>query len=134
MTPRRRREPLPFPVRTEEDYARAIALLDDLVPLDRPSAAERDFIDIMLPVVEAYESRHHRFEAAPLAPLDLLRSLMEDQGMNASDLGRLLGARSLGGAILRGERELSKTHIRILAERFKMNPAVFLAPGKGERE
>jgi antitoxin component HigA of HigAB toxin-antitoxin module len=47
--------------------------------------------------------------------------------MNSSKLGELLGNnRSLGAKILRGERQLSKAHIRILAERFKVNPALFL--------
>lgn len=38
----------------------------------------------------------------------------------------LLGDRGLGHRILAGERELSKTHIRILAEHFAPNPAVLL--------
>jgi antitoxin component HigA of HigAB toxin-antitoxin module len=46
--------------------------------------------------------------------------------MSAPDLGRLLGNRPLGAAILRGERGLSKTHIRTLADRFKANPGLFL--------
>lgn len=46
--------------------------------------------------------------------------------MTASDLGNLLGSRSLGSKILRGERELSKTHLRMLAERFKVDAGLFL--------
>jgi hypothetical protein len=41
-------------------------------------------------------------------------------------LGALLGNRSLGSKILRGERELSKTHLRILADRFKVEAGLFL--------
>lgn len=116
----------PFPVRSERDHAQAIAILNQLVPLDRPTPVERDFVDIMLPVVEAYEACHHAIDTSGISSLDLLRSLLADHGMSAADLGRLLGNRSLGSAILRGERELNKTHIKILAERFKLNPAVFL--------
>jgi antitoxin component HigA of HigAB toxin-antitoxin module len=46
--------------------------------------------------------------------------------MTASDLGELLGNRSLGSKVLRGERELSKTHLRILAERFKVDAGLLL--------
>lgn len=46
--------------------------------------------------------------------------------MNESDLGRLLGDRSLGHRILNGERELSKVHIRTLAAHFSLNPAALL--------
>lgn len=119
----------PFPVRSERDHAQAIAILDQLVPLDRPTPVERDFIDIMLPVVEAYEARHHAIDTSGISPLDLLRSLMEDHGLSAADLGRLLGNRSLGSAILRGERQLSKAHIMILADRFKLSPGAFLTAG-----
>lgn len=101
-------------------------MLNGTVALDRPSKAQRDFVDIMIPVVEDYEAQHHRTDTSDITPLALLRSLLADHAMTASDLGRLLGNRSLGGAILRGERELSKTHVKILAERFKLDPGVFL--------
>ena len=42
--------------------------------------------------------------------------------MTASDLGRLLGNRTLGAAILAGRRNLSKAHIKKLAEHFKVEP------------
>jgi antitoxin component HigA of HigAB toxin-antitoxin module len=51
---------------------------------------------------------------------------MDEHGMNESDLGRLLGDRSLGRRILTGERGLSKKHIRALAEHFALNPAALL--------
>ena len=46
--------------------------------------------------------------------------------MSASDLGRLLGDRSLGPRILNGDRALSKAHIKILANHFNVSPAVLL--------
>ena len=61
-----------------------------------------------------------------MTPVELLRSLMTEHGMSESDLGRLLGDRSLGHRILRGQRELSKAHIRILSEHFSLDAAAFL--------
>jgi len=61
-----------------------------------------------------------------MTPVDLIRSLMSEHDMSESDLGRLLGDRSLGHRILTGERELSKRHIHILAEHFSLNPAALL--------
>jgi antitoxin component HigA of HigAB toxin-antitoxin module len=46
--------------------------------------------------------------------------------MTASDLGRLLGNRTLGAAILAGRRALSKTHIKKPAEHFGVEPGLFL--------
>ena len=54
------------------------------------------------------------------------RRILAEQGLSGSDLGRLLGSRPLGSAVLRGERELSKAHIRTLAEHFKVSTDLFL--------
>jgi len=51
---------------------------------------------------------------------------MAENGMKAIDLGRLLDSRSVASQILHGKRGLSKTHIRILAERFNVEPGLFL--------
>jgi len=51
--------------------------------------------------------------------------MLKEQSLTGSDLGRLPGNRPLGGAILRGERELSKAHIRILADHFKVSTDLF---------
>jgi antitoxin component HigA of HigAB toxin-antitoxin module len=48
--------------------------------------------------------------------------------MTSSALGELLGHRSLGSKLLRGKRQLSKTHIRILADHFKVRADLFLGP------
>ena len=58
---------------------------------------------------------------------DTLTRLLDVHGLTASDLGRLLGNRTLGSAILRGDRDLSKAHILTLAERFKVSPVLFFA-------
>lgn len=51
--------------------------------------------------------------------------------MNASDLGRLLGNRQTGHAILSGQRPLSKRHISILSERFRLSPEAFFSVPDG---
>jgi len=51
---------------------------------------------------------------------------LEENNMSGSDLGRLLGNRTLGSALLSGKRKLSKTHIKILAERFRVDASLFL--------
>ena len=57
----------------------------------------------------------------------VLRHLMDEHGMNAGDLSRLLGgSRNLGAMILRGERNVTLPHVRALAAHFKVSPKVFL--------
>ncbi len=47
-------------------------------------------------------------------------------GLSASDLGRLLRNRGLGATLLAGRRQLSKTHIRVLAAHFRLEAGYFL--------
>jgi plasmid maintenance system antidote protein VapI len=46
--------------------------------------------------------------------------------MSASDLGRILGNRTLGPAIIRGDRKISKANAIKLGKYFKLNPGIFL--------
>jgi HTH-type transcriptional regulator / antitoxin HigA len=53
--------------------------------------------------------------------------LLDENGMNASDLARLLDIHpSMGSKILRGERSLTVDHLRKLCDRFKVNPRLFM--------
>lgn len=115
------------PIRDTADYDNAVEILDRLAVLDRRTADQDDYLETLTTLVGKYDDENHTADLAQLSPLDSLQYLMERHGMNSSKLGELLGNnRSLGGKILRGERQLSKTHLRILAERFKVNPFLFL--------
>lgn len=59
-------------------------------------------------------------------PVERLQFILDEHAMSASDLGRLLGDRPLGHRILSGQRELSKVHIRKLADHFKLDPGYFM--------
>ena len=90
------------------------------------NADQEDYFEAIATFVEKYEAKQHAIENAELTPAELIRSLMDEHDMSESDLGRLLGDRSLGHRVLSGERELSKAHVRILAKHFSLNPAALL--------
>jgi len=113
------------PIRDKADYDNAIEMLDSLVGF-RLNQDQTDYVEVMTTLVGAYEDAHHAIDTSDISGLDSLKFLLEQSGMTASDLGNLLGNRSLGSKILRGERELSKAHLRILADRFKVNAGLFL--------
>jgi antitoxin component HigA of HigAB toxin-antitoxin module len=59
--------------------------------------------------------------------LDALRALLDEHGMSAADLARLLGVhRSMGWKLLKGERALTARYLQILSERFKVSADLFL--------
>lgn len=118
-----------WPLRTEGDYHLAVEVVDRLVVKgeENLNEAECDQLEIFTTLIEVYENEHHGIDLPGLAPVDFLKKLMDEHNMNASDLGRLLGDRSLGCRILTGERKLSKKHVRILSEHFRIDPGAFLS-------
>ncbi len=89
---------------------------------------QADYFAVMADFVAAYEAtRRTGKDSNPRAPLDKLKYLLEENGMTAADFSRLLGSdRTLGAKILCGERNLTVPHLRILSERFKVSPALFI--------
>jgi HTH-type transcriptional regulator/antitoxin HigA len=116
---------MPRPLHDDVDYRNALRVLDSMAGFEL-NADQDDYFDAISTFVKKYESEHHAIEKSALSPVQLIRSLLDEHKMNESDLGRLLGDRSLGHRILSGERELSKVHIRMLAEHFCLNPAALL--------
>ena len=117
------------PLRSVRDYNAAAAILDTLAVRAEGSLddGEQDYLDTLTLLVEDYDREHFRFPKSEVDdPLAILKHLMGESGMTQSDLGRLLGNRSLASLILNGHRQLSKTQIRKLATRFKVSPALFL--------
>ncbi|MCI0639643.1 MAG: helix-turn-helix domain-containing protein [Gemmataceae bacterium] len=118
------------PLRSDDDYDAALALLDSLAirPEGSLDPAEQDYLDTLTMLVEAYD-REHYADAKERDALSMLKYVMEESGMTQADLGRLLGNRALASLILNGHRQLSKSHIRKLADHFKVSPALFLQEG-----
>ena len=118
------------PIRSEADYDQAIEILKDLAGrTDDPgfTAGERDYTDTLSQLVGCYEKVHYPRTGKRPTPIELLKFLMGQNDMNSSDLGELLGSgRGQASMILNGKRELSKANIRVLADRFKVNPGLFL--------
>lgn len=116
----------PHVIRDEAEYEAVIELLDKLLARPKLSKGQTEFFETWSVLVAAYESEQHTVDDAAITGLDALKHLLDENEMTASDLGELLGNRSLGSKILRGERELSKAHLRIVADRFKVDAGLFL--------
>ena len=92
------------------------------------TTGEQAYLEVLIDLAERYEARQAEQNlASGRDGVERLRFLMEEHGLNASDLGRLLGSRDLGSKILRRERELSKAHLLILAGRFGVDPGLFFS-------
>ena len=115
------------PLKNEARYDAAVSFLKTLAVRDEDSLdkGQKAYLDALTHFVGDYEQEHHRIEARRMGPLDALKYLMGVNGMKPIDLGELLGNRSTASQILNGKRGLSKTHIAILSERFRVDAGLF---------
>jgi HTH-type transcriptional regulator/antitoxin HigA len=116
----------PAAVHNEVAYANAVEVMDALTSLPELNKDQVRYLDTLSVLVEAYEDEHHHIDVSHVSPVDALRQLMAEHDMSASDLGRVLGERSLGPKILNGDRDLSKAHVRKLADHFGVRADLFL--------
>jgi HTH-type transcriptional regulator/antitoxin HigA len=117
---------VPHAIMDQADYDNTAELVGRLAVISKPTKGQRQYLETLVQLIDAYDAEHNAIDTSDIKPLDLLSSLLADHEMTASDLGRLLGNRELGSKILRGDRELSKTNIKKLADHFKVSPAAFM--------
>jgi HTH-type transcriptional regulator/antitoxin HigA len=103
-------------VQVMEGLSRAIAHAE-------ASPEEKVLHSLLAMLVQEYDDRVYPIPAGD--PLRVLHFLMEQHELRPADLTPIFGARSIASLVLNGKRELSKMHIRKLAERFHVSPAVF---------
>jgi antitoxin component HigA of HigAB toxin-antitoxin module len=116
----------PAAIHDDVAYENAMELVNRLTSLPRLTKGQTKYLDTLTILVERYEDETDGVAPQGIGALAVLRFLMKDRNMTASDLGRLLGDRSLGPKILSGDRALSKTHIKILAKHFHISASVLL--------
>jgi HTH-type transcriptional regulator/antitoxin HigA len=114
------------PLRSAENFRRAGLILDRLIGRDDLTAGQRDYLAALVRFVKDYEERRTEKRMNSLTPLELLKHLMNENGLNTSNLGHILGSRGLASEVLRGKRGLSKALIARLAHRFRVDPGLFL--------
>jgi len=72
---------------------------------------------------QACEEEHHAIPDA--SPLEVLRTLMDANGLRRKDLVSIFGSESIVSEVLHKKRDLNKTHIEKLSKRFHISPAAF---------
>ena len=117
----------PQAIQDDVQYANTLEVIDRLMAIAEATKGQAVYLETLVQLVQAYEAEHHAIETADISGLDSLKHLLNENGMNASDLARLLEVHvSLGSKILKGERSLTVEHIRKLAVQFKVSPSLFL--------
>ena len=105
------------PIKTEDDYAAALADIDRLMgsPVDTPDG---DRLEILVTLVEAYEELHWPID--PPDPISLILHVMEANGWQQKDLAALIGSQPRASEILNRRRPLTLPMIRALSTQWKL--------------
>lgn len=81
------------PIKTEADYDDAISRINRLLDLNPPPGSKEDNeLDILSTLVEVYEDEY--YPVLPPDPVDAIKVVMEEKGMNNKALIPLLGSKS----------------------------------------
>jgi len=114
----------PRPLHDKVDFENVTEITDAMAG-HKLSADQEDYFDLLCRLIEDYEKK--RLDTPKVTGLEALQHLLDAHDMSAADLARLLDVhRTLGGMILRGERQLTLAHVRTLAKHFSVSADLFL--------
>jgi HTH-type transcriptional regulator / antitoxin HigA len=116
---------LTTPIKTEEEYDRALQVFEPLFFKKNRTPEERAFYLLLRTLIEKYEEEHYPMPSSP--PHELLQFIMESNGLRQTDLVALgLGSGGVVSEIVNGKRAISKAQAKILADRFKVSSSLFI--------
>jgi HTH-type transcriptional regulator/antitoxin HigA len=115
------------PIRSKRELGSAMKIAGHLATYDEGTleAGEQDYLDALTILIEDYQ-RRHSLELPQIEPRAILKHLMEQRDMTATELGRVIGSQSNASLILSGKRAISKRVMRLLGQHFGVKPEVFL--------
>lgn len=134
MSPMMERYQLHFaalaPVTSKEQNRTYRKALLELETRSHLAAEQQQYAHHLAALIEQYERA--KYPDADVSPTDVIRELMEANGLRQRDLAGILGGghESVVSEILNEKRPLSRAHIEKLSQRFLVSPAVFFPPLK----
>jgi HTH-type transcriptional regulator/antitoxin HigA len=121
----------PRVTQSDEDFDRLAADLEALDALQDTCEDTRELdpeeLELQALLAHLCTEYEDRTVAPPDAsPLEVLKFLMEQNGLRPVDLLDIFGSRAVASQVLNGKRELSKNHARALASRFQISMEAFI--------
>ena len=105
---------LPKPIRAETEHTRLTALLLELDEREDLSPEEEALAEVLTLLIEDYEEK--TYPMPRVSPNESLKALMKDRGLKHKDIWPVLGNKGAATEILSGQRSISKSQAKRLAE------------------
>ena len=93
------------PIRSEIEYRKAMDELRELF-MKPKGTKEYDRAEILEILIEDYEEKNHPVEDPD--PIEAIKYLMDEAGMNQTELGRIIGDKAKASLILNRKRKLNR--------------------------
>lgn len=119
------------PIRTDDEHDAALRRVEELWQAPDGSA-ESDELEVLAMLIDAYEDTRWPIEVPDA--VDVLRYVMDQRSMSASDLTPFIGHRGHVYDILNRRRRLSLTMIQRLHEGLHIPADLLVKPVKLENE
>jgi HTH-type transcriptional regulator/antitoxin HigA len=117
------------PIHTDADYRAALKNVSALFNNEpEPGTPEGDYFDIMITLIEAYESK--QFPVDLPTPIDAIKFRMEQSGLSAADLAPAIGRTNRVYEVLNGKRALTLPMIWKLHDLFGIPAESLIKPVK----
>ncbi len=116
------------PIRSERDYAAALARVETLMDTDR-TQSEDDELDVLATLVEVYEDRRFPMDAPD--PIEAIKFRMQQLDKTQSELAPIFGSRAKASEVLRGKRGLALKMILALHAHLGIPADVLIRDGGG---
>jgi HTH-type transcriptional regulator/antitoxin HigA len=117
------RQGAPRLIRNEDELAEYTQALFELTAKPDPTPDEEEAIELISLLIDHYETEHYPLPEAE--PAEVLRFLLEQNGLSQRDIAPELGSESTVSLVLSSKRQLNRDHIARLSRRFNVSPAVF---------
>jgi HTH-type transcriptional regulator / antitoxin HigA len=117
------KEEAPKIVSSPQQHQAYISRLLDLQRKAHRTAEETETAKLLVVLIADYEAKHFIVEKA--SGVEVLKELMDANGLRQKDLADDLGGESIVSLILNEKRQLNRQQMEKLSHRFHVSPAVF---------
>jgi HTH-type transcriptional regulator / antitoxin HigA len=117
------KEEAPKTISSREQHEAYNSRLLELQRKVRRTAEETETAKLLIVLIADYEAKH--FTIAKVSGVEVLKELMDTNGLRQKDLADDLGGESVVSLILKEKRQLNRQQMEKLGHRFHVSPAVF---------
>ncbi|HVH72764.1 MAG TPA: helix-turn-helix domain-containing protein [Candidatus Dormibacteraeota bacterium] len=117
------KEEAPKTISSREQHEAYLSRLVELQRKTHRTPPETETAKLLVVLIADYEAKQVAVEGP--SGVEVLKELMESNGLRQKDLAEDLGGESIVSLILQGKRQLNRQQMERLARRFHVSPAVF---------